>query len=168
MVLKHPLKSHYPINSVQNYVRPIPYTSPFYFFFNQGGHGPLYPLAMPVHAARICQPRVKARERSDRAGGGCGRGVPPPKVGRFLFENSCMKTVFSFSVSFLFFFIFLSPPFFFLSPLFFFSPLFPLFPFFFFLLADQQGGGGGGGHGPLVPPLATPVITVLLFSTVLK
>ena len=31
-------------------------------------------------AAKICQQGVKARERSDRAGGGC---VPPPTVGRF-------------------------------------------------------------------------------------
>ena len=34
-------------------------------------------------AARICQRGAKAREQSDRAGGGCGRGFPPPTVGRF-------------------------------------------------------------------------------------
>ena len=31
--------------------------------------------------------------RSDRAGGGCGRGYP--SRGREIFENSCMKTTFS-------------------------------------------------------------------------
>ena len=57
-------------------------------------------------AARICQPRAKARERSDRlARGGCGRrGLapappPPPVTGRF-FENSCMKTTFSCTLNF--------------------------------------------------------------------
>ena len=34
-------------------------------------------------AARICQPRVTARERSDRVGEGLGN--PPPTVGRFFF-----------------------------------------------------------------------------------
>ena len=44
-------------------------------------------------AARICQRGAKARERSDRAGGGCGRGISPSH-GREIFENSCMKTAF--------------------------------------------------------------------------
>ena len=53
-----------------------PLLSPFNFFHSNqggGGHGLLYPLAIPVRsasgAAGICQPRVKARERSDRVGG---------------------------------------------------------------------------------------------------
>ena len=33
--------------------------------------------------ARIFNRGGKARERSDRAGGGCGRGIFPPTVGRF-------------------------------------------------------------------------------------
>ena len=55
--------------------------------------GPCALIAMPVTggAARICQWGAKARERSDRAGGGCGRG----KGIREIFENSCMKTAFS-------------------------------------------------------------------------
>ena len=36
----------------------------------------------------------KARERSDRAGGGCGRGVSL-LYSREIFENSCMKTAYS-------------------------------------------------------------------------
>ena len=44
-------------------------------------------------AARICQRGAKAREQSDRAGGGCGRGFPPPTVGRFI--KMCLKTAFS-------------------------------------------------------------------------
>ena len=50
-----------------------------------GGMGPCalsYGSASDV--ARICQRGVKARERSDRVGRGCGRGVLPPTVGRFL------------------------------------------------------------------------------------
>ena len=79
---------------------PIPY-SPLllknYFTPIKGaGTCPLVPSA-------ICQWRwcsqdlstgAKARERSDRAGGGCGRGVSPSNC-REIFENSCMKTAFS-------------------------------------------------------------------------
>ena len=43
-------------------------------------------------AARICQRGAKARER--RSGGGCGRGVSPSH-GREIFQNLCLKTVFS-------------------------------------------------------------------------
>ena len=45
-------------------------------------------------AARICQRGAKAREQSDRAGGGCGRGVSPSH-GREIFQNLCLKTAFS-------------------------------------------------------------------------
>ena len=69
------------------------------FYSNQAGGGEgMAPCALSYAsdggAARICQRGAKARERSDRAWGGCGRGFPPPSVGRF-FENLCMKTAFS-------------------------------------------------------------------------
>ena len=159
------------------------------FYSNQGGEAlALVPLsyASDSGAARIYQRGAKARERSDRAGGGCGHG-------REIFENSCMKTAFSctlnaiirsslcsdidqfhtlsfffyfwiclretFSLSFSFFprfFIFPFPP----PPLFFLCPFFP-FSFFsfppFFPFPPFFTRRSTGGHGPLVPPLATPV-----------
>ena len=72
---------------------PIPY-SPLllknYFTPIKGGGG-MAPCALSYAsdggAARICQRGVKARERSDRAGGGCH--------GREIFQNLCLKTAFS-------------------------------------------------------------------------
>ena len=68
-------------------------TSPFHS--NQGGGGAwaLVPLsyASASGAAGICQPRVKARERSDRVGEGA---FSLPTVGNFFVENSCMKMTF--------------------------------------------------------------------------
>ena len=61
---------------------PTP-TSPIYIFvfttIGGGGGLALVPLsyASANGAARICQPRVKARERSDRALGGGGGGPLP-------------------------------------------------------------------------------------------
>ena len=54
-----------------------------FFYSNQrgGGGGVLVPLSYSSDsgAARICQRGAKARERSDRAGGGCGEvGFPLP------------------------------------------------------------------------------------------
>ena len=46
-------------------------------------------------AARICQRGAKARERSDRAGGGCGTVGDFPSHGREIFQNLCLKTAFS-------------------------------------------------------------------------
>ena len=64
-------------------------TPPFFwklFYSSQGGGG-MAPCALSYAsdggAARICQRGAKARERSDQAGGGCGRGFSPPTVGRF-------------------------------------------------------------------------------------
>ena len=64
-------------------------TPPFknFLYSNQGG-GAL--ALVPLGAARICQRGVKARERSDQAGGACGA---PPTVGN-VFKISCMKTKF--------------------------------------------------------------------------
>ena len=51
-----------------------------FFYSNQwgGGGGDMGPSALSYAsdsgAAKICQQGAKARERSDRAGGGCGRG----------------------------------------------------------------------------------------------
>ena len=61
-----------------------PLLPPFNFFHsNQGGGGAwaLVPLSYASSAAGICQPRVKARERSDRVGGGC----VSPSHGREIF-----------------------------------------------------------------------------------
>ena len=59
------------------------------------GAWPFVPLAMPV---TVVQPGfvrgAKAREQSDRAGGGCGRGFPLP-TGKEIFKNLCLKTAFS-------------------------------------------------------------------------
>ena len=64
---------------------------------------PLCPLGMPVtvlSAARICQRGPKRGSEATERGAGCGRGVPPPTVGRFfVVENSCMKTAFSCSLN---------------------------------------------------------------------
>ena len=111
--------------------------------------------------ARICQRGAKARERSDRAGGGCGRGFPPPTVGRF-FKNLCLKTAFSctldtfirgslcsgidqFPTLVLFLMIFFQGNFF-------------LFPFFLLLFYSPIN-GGGGVMAPLCI-LAIPVTVV--------
>ena len=75
----------------------IPYVPLLLFFLLQSRKWALVPLsyASASGAAKISQPRVKARERSDRAGGGgVGGGFPPPTAGRFV-DNSCMKTAFS-------------------------------------------------------------------------
>ena len=75
-----------------------PLLPPFNFFHSKaikgGGAWAPVPLsyASASGAAGICQPRVKARERSDRVGGGCM--FPLPTVGNFFVENSCMKTAF--------------------------------------------------------------------------
>ena len=148
---------------------PIPYTpAPFkiLFYSNQGGggHGPVCPLACASvsGAARLCQRGAKSNQPS---GGRVWEGFPPPPPhGREIFENLCMKTA-AFSCTLnaiisgnlcsgidqfpLFFFLFNFPFDFFSGKRFHF-----LFPFFF---ARRSTGGGGGGHGPLVPPLATPV-----------
>ena len=56
------------------------YIPPLKFFFTpiKGDHGPLCILAFPI---TVVQPGwstgAKARERSDREGGGCGRGFSP-------------------------------------------------------------------------------------------
>ena len=47
--------------------------------------------------ARICQRGAIAKEQSDQAGGGCGRGFPFPRWGDFFFF-SCMKIAFSCSL----------------------------------------------------------------------
>ena len=71
------------------YVRWHIYTNPLYippfqkFLLTpiKGEHGPLCSLAIPVTVVAAMQDLstgAKARERSDRAGGGCG-----PTVGRF-------------------------------------------------------------------------------------
>ena len=62
-------------------------TSPFYFVYSNQGGMALVPLsyASASGAARICQPRVKAMEQNNRAGGECERGFPPPTVRRYLF-----------------------------------------------------------------------------------
>ena len=62
---------------------PIPYF-PLFFFNSRsqrgggGGTWALVPLsyASDSGTARICQPRANARERIDRAGGGCGFPLP--------------------------------------------------------------------------------------------
>ena len=58
-----------------------------------GGMAPLCILAIPV---TVVQPRFvnggKARERSDRADGGCGRGEPPPSHGRKIFPKFVYET----------------------------------------------------------------------------
>ena len=66
-----------------SYVRWHVYKSPIYppLFLNSN-LGRAWALVNLSHcgnsgAAKICQRRAKARERSDRAGGGCGREVPP-------------------------------------------------------------------------------------------
>ena len=66
-----------------------------YFTPIKGDHGPLCILAIPV---TVVQPGrstgAKARERSDREGGGCGRGFSPSHGREIFFENLCMKTTF--------------------------------------------------------------------------
>ena len=80
---------------------PIPYIFPLLkisFTPIKGDHGPLCILAIPV---TVVQPGrstgAKARERSDREGGGCGRGFSPPTVGRFfwkfVYENDISCTL---------------------------------------------------------------------------
>ena len=66
---------------------PFSFLSSFVLLANQwGGMAPLCILAIPV---TVVQPRFvnggKARERSDRADGGCGRGETPPSHGREIF-----------------------------------------------------------------------------------
>ena len=82
---------------------PIPYSTLLlknYFTPIKGGGGMALcalSYASDGGAARICQRGAKAREQSDRAGGGCGRpweGVPPSH-GREIFQNLCLKTAFS-------------------------------------------------------------------------
>ena len=73
---------------------PIPYFPLLISFtpiMGGGGHGLLYPRSYASSAAGICEPRVKARERSDRVGEGC---VSPSHGRDFFVENSCMKTTF--------------------------------------------------------------------------
>ena len=81
---------------------PIPYTPPFFWkiiLLQSRGAGawPFVPLDMPVDggAARICQRGAIWSEGAKRpSGGGCGRGFPPPTVGRF-FKICVLKTAFS-------------------------------------------------------------------------
>ena len=88
-----------PIISGVGYVkwhRPIPYSTLFSFIpINGGGGGDMCPSALSYAsdsgAAKICQQGVKARERSDRAGEGCGRGVPLPRYIWRFFYNSGIK-----------------------------------------------------------------------------
>ena len=77
---------------------PIPYILPASFeklFYSNEGGGGMAPCALSYASdggtARICQRGAKARERSDRAGGGCGS----PSHGREIFQNLCLKTAFS-------------------------------------------------------------------------
>ena len=79
----------------------------------------------------------KVRERSDRA-----EGVFPSYGREICFFNSCMKTAFSCTLNAIIRSILCSG--------------IDQFPTIFFT-HRSTGGGGGGGHGPLVPPLATPV-----------
>ena len=71
---------------------PIPYIPPFKNFFTpiKGDHGPLCILAIPV---TMVQPGrsmgAKARERSDREGGGCGREI----FWKFVYENDISCTL---------------------------------------------------------------------------
>ena len=79
---------------IRGWLCEVTYTNPLLppsfekiFYSNQGG-GDMAPCALSYASdggtARICQRGgAKARERSDRAGGGCERGFPPPTVGRF-------------------------------------------------------------------------------------
>ena len=126
----------------------------FLFYSDQrgggGGHGPMSPLAQPV---TMVQPGFinggpkrgsEATERGKGVGGG-GGGVPP-SLSREMFENSCMKTLFSCTlnsiirpkgVGFVKWHIYtntLLPP-----------PDPPVF-FFFFLLQSMR-----EKHGPLYP-----------------
>ena len=79
---------------------PFSFLSSFVLLADQwegGGMAPLCILAIPV---TVVQPRFvnggKARERSDRARGGCGRFFPNlGDCGRF-FPNLCMKLAFFF------------------------------------------------------------------------
>ena len=131
-------------------------------------------------ATRICQREAKARERSSRAGGGCGRGYPSSHGSEiFVVENLCMKTAFSRTLNAIIrgslcsgtdqfppvfrFLLNLSrgifPPLFFFSFFllfpFFLFPFFPfslLFSFLPFLLFWGHWSVRGGG-GSLPPPL---------------
>ena len=138
-------------------------------------------------ATRICHREAKARERSDQAGGGCGRGYPSSH-GREIFANSCMKTAFSrtltafirgslcrgidqfpplflflLNLSQTFFFFFLNS---FLSVFLLFSVFYFSFsPFLFsFIWSPVRQRGGGGTLPPLLPP---PLGTLLLVASVL-
>ena len=134
---------------------------------------PLYSYAMQLRRCSqdLSMPGAKARERSDRAGEGRGRGVVSLSYGTESFEYSCMKTAFSCTLhvdtivrgnlctgidqfptlSFLILFLRLmnlsfsisfSFSFFFPPPLLFCQPIV-----------------GGGGH---VPPVVTPLGTHML------
>ena len=70
----------------------------FYSPINGGGGGGMAPLCILAIPVTVVQPRFvnggSARERSDRARGGCGRGVFPSH-GREIFQNLCLKLAFS-------------------------------------------------------------------------
>ena len=147
---------------IRGWLCEVTYTNPLLpasfeklFYSNQGGGG-MAPCALSYASdggtARICQQGAKARERSDRAGGGCGS----PSHGREIFHNLCLKTAFSctldtiirgslcsgidqFPTLVLFFILFLMNLF---------QGNIFLFPFFFLLFYSPI--NGGGGHGPLV------------------
>ena len=77
-------------------------TLPFYKFLllqsTGWGTWAFVPLryASDSGAARICvREGAEGRERSDRAGEGVRGGFPPSMHSREIFENWCMKTVFS-------------------------------------------------------------------------
>ena len=44
-------------------------------------------------ATRICHREAKARERSDQAGGGCGRGYPSSHGRELFYFDACDRTI---------------------------------------------------------------------------
>ena len=73
-----------------------PLLPPFNFFHSNqggGGHGLLYPLAMPVPVVQLAFVNLGSKRGSEATE--WGEGVfPLPTVGNFFVENSCMKTTF--------------------------------------------------------------------------
>ena len=88
-------------------------------------------------AARICQQGAKARDRSDRTGGGWG--VSPSNDREILFWKFVHENGIFLHIKWVVYVVAYTN-----------SLLFSFF-FFFFLLADQRGGGGGAWL-PCAPP----------------